>query len=95
MLIYNVTYKGVNYTLKQNINSIFIFEEVTGKLYNLKTTYDLVINIYSLFRGNGHEIDFNEFLEFIDNDFNFINQFYESVIHEPDKKKAPETGKKK
>lgn len=95
MVTYKVNYKGIDYTLKQNLNSIFMFEEITGKPYELKTTYDLFINIYALFRGNDCDIDFNDFKDYVDEDFNFINQFYQGIIQEPDKKRAPEPDKKK
>jgi hypothetical protein len=95
MLIYKVCYKEIDYELKQNLNSIFLFEEITGKPFELKTTCDLFVNIYALFNGNNHSIDFYELKDYVDADFNFINQFYQGIVQEPDKKEAPETDKKK
>jgi hypothetical protein len=96
MTTYKVTYKGQKYELKQSLDSIFAFEEITGKFFELKTTYDLFINIFCLFHANGVVLDYNEFKNYVDDNFNFINEFYAGIVSEPEKKSVEaESDKKK
>jgi hypothetical protein len=95
MTIYKVKYKDQEYELKHNLKSIFAFEELTGKYYELKSTYDLFNNIYCMFIGNGYNIDYNEFMDYVDEHFEFINDFYTCVISEPEKKETEEADIKK
>jgi hypothetical protein len=93
MVAYNITYKGTSYTLKQNLMSIFAFEDVTGRLFELKTTYDLFVNMYCLFIGNNHIIDSADFLAYVDEHPSFMNEFYAGIVSTPEGAESPDKKK--
>jgi hypothetical protein len=81
--------------LKSNLNSIFIFEEITGKLFKLENTYDFFIWMYSLFNGNNIEIPYDELKDYVEENMNYINEFFSGLVSEPAQKETSETDKKK
>lgn len=63
--------KGQTYKVKYTIRALFIFEQITGKAFNLETTLDNYVFFYSLILANNQDkkiIEWDEFLDAIDSD---------------------------
>lgn len=95
--------KGVEYEIKYTIRSLFVFEQITGKNFELKSTLDNYVFFYSLILANNPDkkiIDWDEFLDEVDNNpevvktlLRYLTEYNKSqkVFEEEDK----ETGEKK
>lgn len=87
---------GKNYEFKYSLRSMFVWEEITGKPFEVKTLLDTYILAYSCIISNKDNppLDFNEFIDFCDNHSEVIQeftQFIESKAQlrkEEDKKKV-------
>ena len=72
-LIYNTMKIKINnteYTIKNTIRSMFIWEQITGRLFELKNTMDFYIYYYSILMASNPECDltFDDFINICDND---------------------------
>ena len=75
-----------NYTIKYTIRALFIFEQITGKSFEIKTLLDNYIFFYCMILANNEEpLDWDEFIDAIDNDANLMNQL-SKIITDSQKK---------
>jgi hypothetical protein len=79
MKTYKVSYKEKEYTLNANLKSQFYWESITERFFSPRTTYELFLNIWCIFKGNGVDIDIDELLAHADNNPSFIDDFYKSI----------------
>lgn len=58
-----------DYQIKQTIKALFLFEEITGKQFEIKTTLDNYLYFYCLLLANNADfMDWDSFIECLDND---------------------------
>lgn len=71
-----ITINNTEYKLKYTIRALFIFEQITGKPFEIKTLLDNWIFFYSIILANNPDnpLDWEEFLDAIDNDSNLMAQ---------------------
>ena len=60
---------NIDYKIKQTIKALFLFEEISGKSFEIKTTLDNYLYFYCLLLANNPDfMDWDEFIECLDND---------------------------
>lgn len=71
-----LTINKKKYTVKYTIRALFIFEQITGKPFEIKTLLDNYILFYSLILANNPDniIEWDEFIDALDNDKKLISQ---------------------
>lgn len=77
-----ININGKNYTLKNTIRSLFIFEKIANKQFDGKNLIDYYILFYSILLANNPDefnLTFDEFIEINDKDVNLFNQFIEFI----------------
>lgn len=77
-----ININGKNYTLKNTIRSLFIFEKIAGKQFDGKNLIDYYILFYSNLLANNPDefnLTFDEFIELNDQDMSLFNQFVEFI----------------
>lgn len=97
----NITINGKEYNIKYTIRALFIFEQITGKAFEIKTTLDNYLFFYSMLLANNPDslLDWDEFLDAMDNDTSLIGQL-NKVIADSQRKnelfdEVTENGEKK
>ena len=93
------------FDVKYTIRSLFIFEQITGKKFELKNTLDNYIFFYALLLANNPDKNVPEwdvFIDAMDNDPNILRQFLKYLQEYNRTQKIfeseetdPETGEKK
>lgn len=64
---------GKDYCIKQTIRSIFIWEQITGRVFEIKNTMDNYIYFYSILLANNPDfMIWDDFLNALDEDPNII-----------------------
>lgn len=92
---------GVDYKIKYTIRALFIFEQITGKAFKIENLLDNYIFYYSILMANNPDnvIDWNEFINALDEDPTIIAEFGKLMTNEEKKEKVFEVedgeGKKK
>lgn len=57
------------YKIKQTIRALFLFEEITGRQFEIKTTLDNYLYFYCILLANNDDfMSWEEFIEELDND---------------------------
>ena len=71
-----ITINKVKYKVKYTIRALFIFEQITGKAFEIKTLLDNYVFFYSLILANNPDntILWDDFVDALDNDKKLINQ---------------------
>lgn len=66
----NITIKEKQYKVKYTIRALFIYEQITGKPFNIVTLFDNYLFFYCLILANNPDnvLDFNDYLDAIDSD---------------------------
>lgn len=74
-----VTINGVDYKIKYTIRALFIMEQITGKPFQVTTLLDNYIFFYSMILANNPDniLDWNDFIDALDNDPNLFKQLTE------------------
>lgn len=74
-----VTINGVDYKIKYTIRALFIMEQITGKPFQVNTLLDNYIFFYSMILANNKDkiLDWNDFIDALDNDPNLFKQLTE------------------
>lgn len=97
----NITINGTDYKVKYTIRALFIFEQITGRAFEIKTTMDNYLFFYSMILANNPDnpLDWDEFIDAMDNDSTLITQLNQ-VISDSTKKnelfnEVSENGEKK
>lgn len=77
----NITINGNQYKVKYTIRALFIFEQITGKPFEIKTLLDNYIFFYSMILANNPEsvLDWDVFIDALDNDKELIAQLTKLV----------------
>lgn len=84
MKIINI--KDKEYKVKYTIRALFIFEQITGKRFEITTLQDNYVFFYSMILANNEELlEWNDFIDAIDNDVNLAIQL-NKIIEEYQKK---------
>ena len=88
---------GKNYELKYSLRSMFIWEEITGKSFEINTLFDTYIFAYSCLLANPEnpQIEFNEFIDACDKDSSIIEEFNQYIENEMKKRNTFNKDKKK
>ena len=77
-----ININGKNYTLKNTIRSLFIYEKIAGKQFDGKNLIDYYILFYSILLANNPDefnLTFDEFISINDQDMSLFNQFVEFI----------------
>lgn len=82
-----ITIKGTEYKVKYSIRALFIFEQITGKPFEIKTLLDNYIFFYSMILANNTDniLDWNDFIDELDENPKLYAQISE-IINEQNKK---------
>lgn len=77
----NITINNKEYKFKYTIRALFIFEQITGKPFEIKTLLDNYIFFYSLLLANNPDnvLDWDEFLNALDSDVTLMQQLTKVV----------------
>jgi hypothetical protein len=84
MNTYKINYRGKEYHLKANLKSVFVWENIMNRAFDLKTTYDMVVYVYAVFMGNDENINFDELLQYMDENRGFLDEFFKSAAETSD-----------
>ncbi len=96
--------KNQDYKVKQTIRSIFFFEQITGKSFEIKTTLDNYIYFYCILLANNEGfMSWDDFINALDEDPSILlnlasiltNQQEIEKILNPDDESGTEGDKKK
>lgn len=73
--------KDKQYNVKYTIRSLFIFEQITGKPFEIKTLLDNYVFFYSMILANNPDTTllWDDFIDAIDNDKNLVEQLNKIV----------------
>lgn len=76
-----ITINDIEYNVKYTIRALFIFEQITGKPFEIKTLLDNYIFFYSMILANNTEnpIQWDDFINAIDNDKKLVDQLNKLV----------------
>ena len=77
----DITINGKQYRVKYTIRALFIFEQITGKPFEIKTLLDNYIFFYSMILANNPDnvLDWEEFLDALDGDRELLAQLTKLV----------------
>lgn len=77
----DITINGKQYRVKYTIRALFIFEQITGKPFEIKTLLDNYIFFYSMILANNPDnvLDWEEFLDALDGDKELLSQLTKLV----------------
>lgn len=72
---------GKEYVIKYTLRALFIFEQITKRPFKIETLLDNYVFLYSIILANNSEnlIDWNEFIDALDNDPKIYNQLNDVV----------------
>lgn len=76
-----ITINEKRYKVKYTIRALFIFEQITGKPFEMKTLLDNYIFFYSMVLANNPDnvITWDEFIDALDNDKELMKQLTKLV----------------
>lgn len=78
-----ITINGREWKLKQNIKALIMFEKLTDKPFKLESFSDFVTLLYCCILANNFEhLDYNEFLEYLDENPQNITELSEFLQQE-------------
>lgn len=83
----NITINEKEFKLKYTIRALFIFEQISGKPFEVNTTLDNTLFFYSMLLANNPDttLEWDEFIEALDNDSTLLLQL-NKVLAESQKK---------
>lgn len=91
-----------DYKIKQTIRALFLWEEITGRQFELKNTQDNYLYFYCILLANNNDfMTWDEFIEQMDSDPNIINEITKFITKQSEIDKllttdeTDEEGKKK
>lgn len=63
-----VTIKGVSYKIRYTLRALFIFEQITGKSFNVESSMEQFLFYYSILLANnpGTTLSFDDFIDACD-----------------------------
>lgn len=95
-----ITINEKQYKIKYTLRALFIFEQITGKPFNIGTLLDNYIFFYSIILANNDDaLTWDEFIDALDNDPSILTQISKAVEEAQQKEKmftvTDEKGEKK
>ncbi len=74
-----ITIKNKEYKIKQTLRALFIFEQITGRPFEIKTMLDNYIFFYSVIIANNPDniLDWDDFIDALDENPNLLTEFTE------------------
>jgi len=74
---------GKEYQLKYSFRALMIYENITHKSFNPKTITDMIVFFYSIIlaANKGCELMFEEFMDWIDDNPESVNDFSTWLTH--------------
>lgn len=77
-----ITINEKEFKLKYTIRALFIFEQITGRAFEIKTTMDNYLFFYSMLLANNPNtpLEWDEFIDAVDNDTTLINQLNQVIV---------------
>lgn len=77
----NITINNKQYKVKYTIRALFIFEQITGKPFNIVTLFDNYLFFYCLILANNPDnvLDFEEYLDAVDTDKGLYQQLTKTI----------------
>lgn len=74
-----INIKNKEYKVKQTLRALFIFEQITGRPFEIKTMLDNYIFFYSVILANNPDniLDWDDFIDALDETPNLLNDFTE------------------
>ena len=90
-----ITINEKTYEFKYSLRAMFMWEEITGKPFEIKTTLDTYILCYvCLLAGSEKELDFNDFIDWCDSHPEVIDEFNAYMSSEMKKRSMSQSKKK-
>lgn len=82
-----ITINNTEYKVKYTIRALFIFEQITGKAFEIKTLLDNYIFFYSMILANNPDniLDWNVFIDALDSDPSIFQQLNQLEVNEQKK----------
>ena len=82
-----MTIKGQDYKLKYTLRALFIYEQITGKAFELKTITDEYLFFYCILTANNPDmrLTFDELIDAIDEDMSIMLEFQNLLKKELEK----------
>ncbi len=76
-----VNINGKDYQVKQTIRALFLWEQITGRSFEIKNTLDNYLYFYTLILANNKdcELDWDAFIDAIDADPNIIVEMTKAI----------------
>lgn len=83
----DITIKDKTYKLKYTLRALFIYEQITGKIFEMKTITDEYLFFYCLLLANNPDtsLSFDELIDSMDEDMNLMLQYREFLNKEMQK----------
>lgn len=74
-----ITIKNKEYKIKQTLRALFIFEQITGRPFEIKTMLNNYIFFYSVIIANNPDniLDWDDFIDALDESPNLLTEFTE------------------
>ena len=74
-----ITINGKQYKFKRTMRALFLFEELTGKPFEIKSLFDNYLFFYCVILANNPDnvLDFDEYIDALDNDPDIYTQLME------------------
>lgn len=82
-----MTIKDKEYKVKYTLRALFIYEQITGKVFSLQTITDEYLFFYCILAANNPEMNltFDDLIDAIDEEPNIMIQFQEFMKSELEK----------
>jgi hypothetical protein len=79
---------GKEYALKFGLRSMFIYESITGEVFNIKTVFDEYVYFYACLMAepSNPELDFEDFINYADEHPELLKEFDAALLAESKRK---------
>lgn len=82
-----------DYKIKQTIRGLFLWEQITGRQFEIKTTLDNYLYFYCLLLANNPDfMSWDDFIDCIDNDPQILIQIGKAITSQNDIDKLFDSG---
>lgn len=83
-----ITINNKEYKIKYTIRALFIFEQITNKPFGITTLLDNYVFFYSLLLANNEDVlEWDEFIDALDNNPSLLQELSEIVAQQQKKDK--------
>lgn len=91
-----VNINGKDYQIKQTVRGLFLWEQIAGRPFEVKTTLDNYLYYYCLILANNKDcdLDWDAFLDAIDNDPSIIIEITKALADLSKLEKMLDSGEK-